>query len=309
MILNTGSRTDIPAFYAPWLLNRVREGYCLVRNPYYPQQVLRYRIDPELVDVLVFCTKNPALILPFLDQLSAFSMLWYVTITPYGKDIEPFVPPKEEVIESLKELSRRLGENRIIWRYDPILLTEVYTAAFHLEVFEEMASAMEGYASRVVISFLDLYEKTKKNFPEGKEVPLSARHLLAEGMADIARRHHMKINTCLEGDAYGIYGIDTSGCMTRQVIEEAIGEDLLVPSGLTPAREGCRCLLGSDIGAYNTCRHFCRYCYANSDREEVLRQSRLHDPSSPFLVGGPLPDDVLRDARQEKWTTGQLRLF
>ncbi len=284
MILNTGSRTDIPAFYAPWFCRRIQEGSCLARNPYYPGQVLRYRLDPSVVDVLVFCTKNPNPMLEHLTLLSPYCQLWYVTITPYGEDIEPFVPPKEEVMSSFRALSRVVGERNVIWRYDPILLTEKYTVKSHLEAFASMAEFLEGATERVVISFLDLYEKTKRNFPEGREVPLADRYTLAEGVAALGKKHHMKVYTCLEQGDYARFGIDTGGCMSKAVLEAVLGEELEVPSYVSPARPGCRCLLGNDIGAYNTCLHGCRYCYANADREIVLRSFRLRDPSSPFLL-------------------------
>ena len=309
MILNTGSRTDIPAFYSEWFCRRVAAGEVLVRSPYAADQVLRYRIDPAVVDLITFCTKNPRPMLPRLPELSVFRQLWYVTITPYGKDIEPNVPPWEEVCASVRELSRQVGPRAVIWRYDPILLTGRYTADFHEEAFERMAAALEGSTQRVVISFLDLYEKTKKNFPEGREVPRDIRLKLGEAIAASAARHGMKVHTCLEGEELAPFGIDTTGCMTKQVVEEVLGEELAVPKSLPAAREGCRCLLGADIGAYNTCRHFCRYCYANADREAVAVNAARHDPASPMLVGNVLPGDTIRDARQEKWCTGQLVLW
>jgi hypothetical protein len=124
LIINTGQRTDIPAFYSQWLCRRIEEGYVLVRNPYYPQQVTRYGLDPQVVDLIAFCTKNPAPMLPHLPELSAFRMLWHVTITPYGKDIEPHVPAAQEVMQSFCQLSDFVGKDRIVWRYDPILITE-----------------------------------------------------------------------------------------------------------------------------------------------------------------------------------------
>ena len=308
MILNTGSRTDIPAFYSQWLLRRFQEGYCLVRNPYHGELVFRYRLDPSLIDLVTFCTKNPAPLLPHLEAFESYRCFWHVTITPYGKEIEPFVPPVDAMIKSFQTLSRKVGPQAVAWRYDPILLTDTYTTAFHLAAFASMASALEGYTNRVIFSFLDLYEKTKKNFPEGKEVPLADRMTLAKGIAEIGKAHGMKVHSCLEGDSYTSLGIDTSGCFTRQVLEEVIGEELQVPPH-SYAREGCKCLLGADIGAYNTCRHFCKYCYANYDRETVLKNSRLHDPESPFLVGHSLPGDQVREAKQEKWSTGQLNWF
>ncbi|MBO5998625.1 MAG: DUF1848 family protein, partial [Lachnospiraceae bacterium] len=128
MILNTGNRTDIPAFYSEWFMNRVREGFALVRNPYYPGQVLRYRIDPEVVDIIAFCTKNPAPMLrdDYMEELSRFGQFWFVTVTPYGRDIEPDVPDKDEVMESFCRLSEFAGVKRIGWRYDPVFLSDRY---------------------------------------------------------------------------------------------------------------------------------------------------------------------------------------
>ena len=311
MILNTGNRTDIPAFYSEWFMNRVRAGFVLVRNPYYPGQVLRLRIDPDVVDVIAFCTKNPAPMLrdDYMEELSRFGQFWFVTITPYGKDIEPGVPDKDKVLDSFCRLSEYTGARRTGWRYDPIFLSDRYDADFHIRAFEKMASRLSGYTDRVVISFIDLYEKTKKNFPEAAEVSSENRLLLGREIARIAKAHGMKVYTCLEGTNLAQFGIDTGGCMTKEVLEEALGEELLVPAGTAPARSGCRCLLGSDIGAYNTCRHFCRYCYANYDRGTVLKNSAMHDPSSPFLIGHEMPGDEIREAKQVRYSTGQLRLF
>lgn len=308
MILNTGNRTDIPAFYAAWFMNRVRERSVLSRSPYAPEVLYRYRIDPDIVDIICFCTKNPAPMLPYLEELSAFDQFWMVTITPYGKEIEPGVPDKKEVLESFRQLSASVGKQRVCWRYDPVFLSEVYTADRHIRLFEGMAAALAGYTGRAVISFIDLYEKTKQNFPEAREVSVSDQRMLGKAFAEIAAAYGIRLHTCLEGESLSCFGIDTSGCMTQKVLEEAIGEELAVPASAMSARQGCRCLLGSDIGAYNTCRHFCRYCYANYDRNTVLKNSRLHDPASPLLIGNVRPSDVIRDAKQERFRTGQLRL-
>ncbi len=161
MILNTGNRTDIPAFYTPWFMNRVKSGEVLVRSPYAENQVTRYRLDPSVVDLLVFCTKNPYPILPHLKSLSIFDTFWHVTITPYGRDIEPNVPSKRDILSAFQYLSHQIGANRIVWRYDPILINHTYTTAYHIEAFRSMAETLQGYTHQVVISFIDLYEKNK----------------------------------------------------------------------------------------------------------------------------------------------------
>ena len=308
MIINTGSRTDIPAFYSEWFLRRVREGFVMVRNPYNPRQVTRYRLDPGVVDALVFCTKNPAPMLPRLGELSAFSQYWHVTITPYGADVEPNVPEKRLVLDSFRDLSRAVGKERVCWRYDPVFLSETYTLEFHREAFARMAAYLEGYTQQAVFSFIDLYEKTKMNFPEVRQVPKEAQHQLARSFAESCRIHGITLRSCLESPELSRYGIDTGGCLTRQVIEHAIGERLEVPRH-PAARTGCECLLGNDIGVYNTCGHLCRYCYANYDKRAVRASMKAHDPDSPFLIGNAMPGDVVHEADQRSWISGQMSLF
>ena len=309
MIINSGNRTDIPAFYSEWFYNRIKAGEVLVRNPYNLNAVTRYRLDPEVVDVLVFGTKNPAPMLPRLRELDAFRQLWHVTITPYGKDIEPNVPDKHEVLKSFQELSRLVGKDHVVWRYDPVFLSERYPMEYHLRTFEAMASELEGYTGQVVISFIDLFQKTKKNFPEVREVYEPEQDALSEAFVSIANAHGMKVVACLEDGRLARFGVDVSGCMNQKKVEDALGIRLAVSAGKGQTREGCTCLLGGDIGMYNTCTHFCRYCYANYDRETVLRNRELHDPESPFLIGGPHPADIVKDADQQSWLDDQITLF
>jgi hypothetical protein len=307
MIIQTGNRTDIPAFYTQWFNNRLREGFVLARNPFNPVSVTRYRLDPSVVDLIVFCTKNPGPALDRINELDAFRQLWYVTITPYGKDIEPNVPNKHQIIEYFQKLSLHNGARRMIWRYDPVFINEKYTIEYHIRAFETIASKLEGYCDRVVFSFIDLYEKTKRNFPEVREVSFEDQITLTKAFALSASRHHMTLTSCLESKELALYGADSNGCMTKEIIEEAIGEQLNIPKG-SNAREGCNCLLGNDIGAYNTCAHFCRYCYANYDREIVIRNMKHHDPDSPLLIGTIEKDDIIRDAKQISNINHQLRL-
>lgn len=164
-----------------------------------------------------------------------------------------------------------------------------------------MAAALDGCVEVCVISFLDLYRKVQRNFPEARAVPAAARIRLGRAMARIAKSHHMRLKACAEGDELAPYGVDCSGCMTMEVYEHALHARLSPPSGAVhPGRKECACYLGGDIGAYDSCGHLCRYCYANASPEAVRRNRRLHDPASPFLIGGLLPGDEVRDARQEK---------
>ena len=307
MIINTGQRTDIPAFYAPWFANRLREGFVCVRNPYNPQQVSRYRLDPSVVDVIGFCTKNPEPMFPYMDLLRDYGQYWFVTITPYGRDIEPNVPDKHHLLDVFRRLSDTVGVNAIGWRYDPIFLSERYTADYHFRAFEQISSALDGYTKTAVISFIDLYPKVRRNFPEVREVPREARVTLGKEMIRLAQAHGMVLKPCAEGDDLAAYGANCGGCMRISDYEYAIGKRLDVPKR-KGARAQCTCYLACDIGAYNTCQHLCRYCYANVEPARVLAQSRLHDPNSPFLIGNYQEGDRIHDVPQRSWINDQTSL-
>ena len=307
MIINTGQRTDIPAFYSEWFTNRLKAGFVLVRNPYNPVSVTRYRLSPDVVDLIGFCTKNPAPMLPRMDLLREYGQYWYVTITPYGKEIEPRVPDKREVLDSFRRLSDIVGPDRIGWRYDPVFISDAYPAERHIRAFEYMAKALEGYTHTAVISFVDLYEKTKRNFPEVRPVDPEQRLVLGKAFAETGRQYGMTIRPCGEGDELAQFGAECGGCMTVAMYEQALGRRLKVPK-FVPARKECACYLGGDIGAYNTCGHLCRYCYANYDAETVRRHMAAHDPQSPLLTGQLRPDDQVREAIQESWIDRQMRM-
>lgn len=305
MIINTGQRTDIPAFYADWFANRLREGFVCVRNPYYPEQVSRYRLDPSVVDCIGFCTKNPAPMFKYMDLLKDYGQYWFVTITPYGRDVEPNVKDKHELLEDFKKLSETVGVNSIGWRYDPIFITDKYSPEYHLRAFEKIAAALDGFTKTAVISFIDLYAKVKRNFPEVREVTKEQRLILGKEMVKIASAHGMTLKPCAEGDELAPFGADCSGCMRIGDYEKAIGKRLTA-SKKKGARAECACYLSCDIGAYNTCKHLCKYCYANAEPSVVLAQSRRHDPTSPFLIGHYEKDDVINDVQQKSWIIGDL---
>ena len=308
MIINTGQRTDIPAFYAEWFANRLKEGYVCVRNPYNPNQVSRYRLDPSVVDVIGFCTKNPAPMFPYMDLLIEYGQYWFVTITPYGRDIEPNVPDKHRLLDDFRRLSDMVGMHSIGWRYDPIFVSDRYTMEYHIHAFEQIASRLDGYTETVVISFIDLFPKVRRNFPEAREVTKEQRLLLGRKLIRIASAHGMTVRPCAEGDELAPFGADCGGCMRIGDYEKAIGKSLRAPKK-KGARAECSCYLACDIGAYNTCRHLCRYFYANAEPAEVLALSRLHDPGSPFLIGHYMDGDKIHDVPQKSWIDGQMRLM
>lgn len=308
MILNTGSRTDIPAYYSRWFYNRIKEGYVCVRNPYNPSHITKYIVSPDVIDLIVFCTKNPYPMFGQFSGLSAFDMFWFVTITPYGRDIEPFVPDVWEVIQSFQKLSDLIGYRKISWRYDPVLITEKYSVEYHIKCFQKMAGRLKGYTDQCVVSFLDLYEKTRRNFKEARNVTDQEQEILIEAMAQCAAEHGMQIHLCCEKKSLVRRHVDADGCLSKEVLERAAGCRLDVPKRKA-AREECSCLLGADIGAYHTCGHGCLYCYANYDRRTVVQNMRCHDEHSPLLVGSIQEGDVIHEAEQKLWRNSQMSIF
>jgi len=308
MILNTGSRTDIPAYYSDWFYNRIREGYVLSRNPYNPAQITKYLLNPEVIDVIVFCTKNPFPMLDRISLLSAFDTFWFVTITPYGKEIEPYVPSKERVIGYFQKLSELIGKGRISWRYDPVFVTDQYSVDYHIERFHQMTEALSGYTEQCVVSFIDLYEKTRRNFKGIREVTYREQEKMISAFSEIAKKNELQIHLCCESASLVRDNVDADGCMSKAVLEKSLGCKLNVPQNKR-ARKECSCLLGADIGAYNTCGHGCLYCYANYDRKTVVRNRKLHRVTSPLLIGEVTENDVIKQAEQKTWKNGQLDFF
>ena len=307
MIINTGQRTDIPAFYSEWFSNRLKDGFVCVRNPYNPEQVSRYRLSPDVVDVIGFCTKNPSPMFKYMNLLKEYGQYWFVTITPYGRDIEPNVPDKHKLIEDFKSLSQMVGKNSMGWRYDPIFISDRYTEEYHIHAFEQIAASLEGCTETVVISFINLFPKVRRNFPEAREVTREQMIRLGKEMIKIASLHGMTVKPCAEGDELSKYGADCGGCMRISDYEKAIGKRLDAPKK-KGARAACACYLTCDIGAYNTCRHLCKYCYANADPKIVITQSKLHDPKSPFLIGNYSDGDKIHDVPQKSWIDEQMIL-
>ncbi|MDO5477122.1 MAG: DUF1848 domain-containing protein [Eubacteriales bacterium] len=314
MIIQTGNRTDIPAFYAEWFANRLREGSVMARNPFHPTAVTRYRLDPSVVDLIIFCTKNPEPALEHRDLfrneklLMNYYQYWFVTITPYGREIEPNVPDKSAVMDSFCRLAQIVSAENMCWRYDPILIDKNWTVDRHIEAFSAMCQVLDGSTRTCVISFIDLYEKVWKNYPEARTVPLETQLSLTESLVKIAGCHGMTVKPCGESPRLASVGADCSGCLTQATFEQAIGENLLLPPNPKNRKE-CSCYLANDIGQYNTCGHLCRYCYANVDPVTVRRNMSLHDPSSPLLTGWPRPEDRIHDAKQVSWVDPQMRLF
>lgn len=297
MILNTGGRTDTVNYFSEWLLNRFAAGYAYSRNPFHPDVVNRIDLNPETIDVVEFCSKNYRPILSRLHEITErFNCHFHYTITAYDKDIEPNVPGIDESIETLRDLSAQVGKEKIIWRYDPVLLTGKYTIERHFATFDYMAGRIAPYVSRCVFSFVVWYKKL--HLPELQPISGQQKELIAKGLGEMAAKRHLYIQTCGTKESYEQYGIHHSGCMTRAVYEHSLGLHFkkVAERGNRP---GCRCMESRGLGDYNTCLNGCRYCYANYDHEKARENYRLHAPESPLMIGHLRPTDKIVPLHQE----------
>ncbi|MBN2616850.1 MAG: DUF1848 domain-containing protein [Spirochaetales bacterium] len=308
MIINTGQRTDIPAFFSDWFYNRISQGFVYVRNPYFNEQITKYVLNPNVVDCLSFCTKNPEPMLGRLHEIKEYNQFWFVTITGYDSDIEPNVPSIDSVIKSFISLSNIVGSNCVQWRYDPIFLSEKYSIKKHLETFENIASKLHKYTDTCIISFIDFYNSTRRFLPQIIEVPIQEQIFICNEMVKIASRYNIRVKTCMENDILVETGVDITGCINKEVLEKALNIELNIPK-LPKLRESCNCLLGNDIGEYNTCMHKCLYCYANSNFKEIDNNFYNHNPLSPILIGEVSDKEKIKNAKQVKYATGQFFLF
>ncbi|MDR2138172.1 MAG: DUF1848 domain-containing protein [Tannerella sp.] len=265
MILSISRRTDIPAFHAEWFFERVKAGFADVHNPVNVHQIRRVPIDPDQVECMVFWTKNPAPMLPHLDKIKPFAFYFQFTLTPYGRNLEVRLPDKERLIETFRKLSGQIGPERVIWRYDPILMSDETGEERHLSHFDDLAGKLASHTKRCVISFIDFYRKTEKNLRGTTVRALSDPEMLslASKMAPIARRHGMELQTCAETCDLTAWGIPHGKCIDDGLIEAISGVPLHTRKDRSQ-RPACRCVESVDIGTYDTCLHRCLYCYANA---------------------------------------------
>jgi len=296
MIISVSRRTDIPAFYAQWFMNRIRQGYALVRNPFYPEQISRVTLTPEAVDALVFITRNPGPFLPYLDELEGrgYRYCFQCTLTGYPAVLEPHVPTCREAIRLLQRLSERIGPEKLTWRFDPIVISSISQEEAIITRFEAIAAKLEGCSRRVIVSFVDYYRKVQARFryltqAEGITfTDLHAEperlHALAGRIAAIARKRGMEIFACAEKDDLSAEGIARSRCIDDGYLSRVLGISLRVGKAKNQ-RPDCGCSESQDIGQYDTCLHGCAYCYATKSLPAALRNYSQHDPHSPCLVG------------------------
>lgn len=303
MIISASRRTDIPAFYAPWFMNRIRAGYCTVPNPFNRNQVSRVSLTPTDVDVIVFWTRNPKPLMPYLDELEQWGYHFYFqfTLLGYPNEIDPKSPPLPTGLKTFQQLAERVGPERVIWRYDPIVFNETMDVQFHLAHYRKIARSLEGFTRRSVISVVDIYPKAQKRLRELKSKGIEVLDHEAEpafdnlmtGIVETARQGQMEVFSCSEHLDLGKYGILPGKCVDDDYIRRTFG--LQVGTKKDPSqRKECGCVISKDIGMYDTCLFGCQYCYATQSFEHAKVQHESHDPQSPSLVGwyeAPLSTD------------------
>lgn len=292
MILNISGRTDIVAFYTPWLINRLKAGFVDVRNPFYPQMVSRIYFKD--VSLYLFCTKNPSPILPHL-HLFTKPIIFHVTITPYQNDIELNVKDKTSITQSVCALSKTIDPDNIYIRYDPIFLSPKYSLEYHIKAFARLCHLLKGSTKHIIISFLDNYQNVSKNLPYLKVIPFKDKDYeeLGKNFARIAHENGMSIQTCNEKIDFTIYGFQNEVCLSKELAFKLTGKKYLKWQSRSC---GCRQLV--DIGAYNTCLHLCRYCYANFDEDKVKNNIHNHDVNSSLLIGHLNETDTISIRKQ-----------
>lgn len=309
VILSASRRTDIPNYYSDWFLNRIKEGWLYVRNPFNPRQISKIALSPDVVDCIVFWTKNPEPMLARLGELSDYAYYFQFTLTGFGRDMEPFVPHKKrEMIPIFQKLSDQIGSERVIWRYDPIIFTDRYSPAYHLRAFEQIASALRGRTFRCVISFVDLYRKNKREMDALRAYFLPEADLTAFAgeLSSIAGSNGMTVATCAEELDLSSVGIEHNSCIDIALIEKITGCRLRASRDRNQ-REVCGCMESIEIGAYNTCRNGCRYCYANESPGAELKNSRNCDDHSPILCGTASASDRITERKVKSLREGQAR--
>ena len=307
MILSIDFRTDIPAFYSEWLINRFNEGYVYFRNPAYPQTIHKIILDKQHIEGIMWCSKD---YLPILHDLKSitdkFPSIFHYTITGYGKDIEPNVPSLEQSIYTFKELSQRYGKEKVIWRFDPIFYCKDFGEVETLKRFRNICKELHNYTDRVVVNFVSPYEKVKRHLPEMVTMQPLMKKILLLNMYGICHEYNFKLQTCGNGLQFkDLQGIEVTGCLDEHALN-LIG---IYPKPKTKATEwGCLCYPNTCIGEYNTCLHKCKYCYASADFDKCDENFKKHDPKSPLLIGWPRGDEQIIEMKPKLLNTKQLKL-
>jgi DNA repair photolyase len=296
MIISASRRTDIPSFYSEWFLNRIKEKFVYVRNPMNIHQISKISLKPDVVDCIVFWTKNPKPMLDKLELLKEYFYYFQFTLNPYEREIEPNLPFKDEIINTFKNLSDKIGPEKIIWRYDPILLNNKYSITYHIDNFEKLAGILKGYTEKIIFSFIDFYKRITENIRmiNANKITIDEKNIVAEKFSQIARENNLSIDTCAEDIDFSKYGIAPARCIDDRLIAKITGYDLITEKDKSQ-RSVCGCVKSIDIGEYSSCSSGCIYCYANYSHNIVTKNVEKHYCLSPLLIGNINFDDIIKE--------------
>lgn len=307
MLISASRRTDIPAFYAEWFFNRIKEGYVLVRNPMNAHQISRIDLRPEVVDGIVFWTKNPLPMLDRLNELKDYMYYFQFTLNAYGQDVESHVPSKSRVvIPAFQRLADIIGPERVIWRYDPIFYSDKYDFAYHTYYFAKLAEKLAPYTKKCTISFLDLYRSAAHNIKalHARQLSEKEQRKLAAQLAEIAGGYGLKLDTCAESIDLQQYGIEHAHCVDAELFGKLLNCPLQLAKDKNQRLE-CGCVESIDIGSYDTCCHSCQYCYATNSAAKAVQNFKLHDPKAPLLTGTLGAEDKVTERKMKSCRMSQ----
>ncbi len=312
MIISVSKRTDIPSFYGEWFINRLKEGYVIVNNPYDNNRYYEVDLTIDAVDIIVFWTKNP---IPFLKHLVTIDEMGYkyyfqYTITPYGKEMETALPSKEKLISAFIEISKKIGKDRMVWRYDPIIINDIYTIDYHTEKFDKMAKELARFASKCIISFVDSYKNVmnKNGNDIGYQTNNDNIYKLAESFRKISQKYQLTIVTCAEEIDLCNFDIIHGACIDKKMIEGILNAN--IESTMDKySRNSCNCIESIDIGTYNSCANGCKYCYAIKDSNKALENLKNHNKYDPVLFGEIAKDAIITKRKNNSIVDTMIKLF
>jgi len=310
MIISASRRTDIPSYYSEWLFNSIKEKFVYVRNPFNTHQINVINLDPELIECIVFWSKNPKPMIDNLGLLKDYKYYFQFTLTPYEQDVETRLPPKTEIIETFKKLSDIIGPQKVIWRYDPILINKKYNIFFHIDKFEKLAGVLKGYTEKVTFSFIDFYKKITENVKllDIVEISTEEKNIIAQNFSEIVKNNNLSIDTCAEDIDLSQYGITHARCIDDRLISKITGNNLQIEKDKNQRQE-CGCVRSIDIGEYNSCSNGCVYCYANHNNNIVENNIKKYIPLSPLLISDISPDDIVKERKITSKKVFQSELF
>lgn len=311
MIISASRRTDIPAFYSDWFFNRIKERYVLVPNPYNSKMISRISLDPTVVDCIVFWSKNPAPMLEKLDKLKEYNYYFQFTLNPYGPDIENHLPAISKRIDTFKRLSDRIGKEKVIWRYDPVLTNETYTPGFHKEKFAEIAYDLKEHTEKCMLGFIDHYQHIRTAVGQFNIQPLLKADIeeMAVSFKKTVDTCSIQLDTCTVKVDLTHLGIPGGLCIDNQLVERIAGYPISVRKDKNQ-RDICRCAESIDIGTYESCLNGCIYCYAIKGNYNTVKYNlNKHDKDSPMLVGELQEDDIVKERLVKSLRNDQFSLF